>query len=141
MMKKSLFLFVFAMMATMVMAQEAKMKTEVRDWYSIEVPEDATIEQTDRLMNVTFGNLKLTFLDAHNDDASAWISGVKDYAKEQLPDMKIGDHTWHVFQHFWSVNTVYVRAINKGVIRISSSSEDANEPAVIAVINSIKILK
>ena len=140
-MKKSLFLFVFAMMATMVMAQEAKMKTEVRDWYSIEVPEDATIEQTDRLMNVTFGNLKLTFLDAHNDDASAWISGVKDYAKEQLPDMKIGDHTWHVFQHFWSVNTVYVRAINKGVIRISSSSEDANEPAVIAVINSIKILK
>lgn len=141
MMKKGLFLFVFAMMATMVMAQEAKMKTEVRDWYSIEVPEDATIEQTDRLMNVTFGNLKLTFLDAHNDDASAWISGVKDYAKEQLPDMKIGDHTWHVFQHFWSVNTVYVRAINKGVIRISSSSEDANEPAVIAVINSIKILK
>lgn len=140
-MKKGLFLFVFAMMATMVMAQEAKMKTEVRDWYSIEVPEDATIEQTDRLMNVTFGNLKLTFLDAHNDDASAWISGVKDYAKEQLPDMKIGDHTWHVFQHFWSVNTVYVRAINKGVIRISSSSEDANEPAVIAVINSIKILK
>ena len=47
--------------------------------------------------------------------------------------------TWQVYKNAEGYATVYLAQMGNGVIRIGSSSEDPNDPAVIDILNSIKL--
>ena len=117
---------------------EATVTAEDRGWYTVEIPEGFEAKQYASEMTIS-GPVELNFKEQADADVANWAKVMEAEADEQLDDISAADVTWQVYKNAEGYATVYLAQMGNGVIRIGSSSDNPNDAAVLAMLNSIKL--
>ncbi|MBO4452184.1 MAG: hypothetical protein J5770_07200 [Bacteroidaceae bacterium] len=117
---------------------EATAIAEDRGWYTVEIPEGFEAKQYVSEMIVS-GPVELNFKEQADADVANWAKVMDAEADEQLDEISAADVTWQVYKNAEGYPIVYLAQMGNGVIRVGSSSDNPNDAAVLAMLNSIKL--
>ena len=119
-------------------AEGTAVKTEIRCWYSVDIPTTWNAKQYASEMIVKKDDAELNFKEEAKGDLTRWLNNINKDAKFALADITTGDITWKVFKNVRDFKTVYITQMKDGVVRVGSSIEDVYNADVLKILGNIK---